>query len=153
MKFNHLFVAALSGCLLAVALALGQLTRPEVIIGWVDLFGSWDPRMFVFFLAAALVYNAISRYAIRRQQRGVGPKLHLPTNNRIDARLLIGSAIFGMGWAIGGACPGPALTSLGAGAPWAVVFVAAMAVGLRLGAVSFSKVRMRTSRAAQKQAA
>jgi uncharacterized membrane protein YedE/YeeE len=64
------------------------------------------------------------------QRRAGGPEVCAPTSRRIDARLLIGSSIFGIGWSIGGACPGPALTTLGAGASWAAVFVGAMALGL-----------------------
>jgi uncharacterized protein len=128
---DRLPIAALSGFMLAVALAFGQLTRPEIIIGWVDV-RAWNPHMLVFFVAAAAVYHLFARVHSRRQRRaGVG-EVCAPINRRIDARLLIGSSIFGIGWAIGGACPGPALTTLGAGAPWAAVFVGAMALGLRL---------------------
>jgi uncharacterized membrane protein YedE/YeeE len=134
MKHARLFIPALSGFLLAVALGLGGLTRPDVIIGWVDVFGSWNPQLFVFFVAAVVVYYALVRMNAWQRRRAGAPELCLPTNRRIDARLLIGSSIFGIGWAIGGACPGPALTTLGAGASWAVVFVAAMVLGLTLGA-------------------
>ncbi|MFZ5890254.1 MAG: DUF6691 family protein [Myxococcota bacterium] len=133
MKVAHLIVALISGFLLALALAFGDLTRPEVIIGWVDWFGSWDPHMLVFFAPAALVYSLCVRLSVWRQKRFGGPTLCLPTTRKIDARLVIGSSIFGIGWGIGGACPGPALTSLGAGAPWALIFVLAMGLGLSLG--------------------
>ena len=129
MTRDHLPIAWLSGFLLALALAFGQLTRPEVIIGWVDL-RAWNPHMLVFFVAAAAVYHLFTRVHAWRQRRAGGPEVCAPTNRRIDARLLIGSSIFGIGWSIGGACPGPALTTLGAGAPWAAVFVGAMALGL-----------------------
>lgn len=131
MKRGHLLVAALSGFLLALALAFGRLTRPEIIIGWVDL-RAWNPHMLVFFAPAALVYHAFMRLAAWRQRRFGGVALCLPKTRAIDARLLVGSAIFGVGWAIAGACPGPALTSLGAGAGWAAVFVGAMLLGLAL---------------------
>ena len=136
MTRDHLAVAALSGFLLAVALASGQLTRPEVIIGWVDV-AAWNPRLLVFFAGAAAVYHLFSRVHAWRQ-RQLGPAQACPPVNlqRIDARLLIGSTIFGVGWAIAGACPGPALTSLGAGAPWAAGFVAAMLAGMALVDVS-----------------
>jgi uncharacterized protein len=132
MTRDHLPVAAVSGFMIAIALAVGQLTRPDVIIGWVDFFGSWNPRMLVFFAAATLVYHALTRVHSWRLRRVGAPAFCPPANRRIDAQLLIGSSVFGIGWAIGGICPGPALTSLGAGAPWAAVFVAAMALGLAL---------------------
>ncbi len=132
MKAAYFASAALSGVLLALALAFGQLTRPEVIVGWVDWFGRWNPTIFYFFAPATLVYALFVRVASWRYRRFGGPELCLPAKRKIDARLIIGSSIFGIGWGIGGACPGPALTSLGAGAPWAVVFVVAMALGLGL---------------------
>ena len=134
MKHARLFIPALSGFVLAVALGLGELTRPDVIIGWVDVFGSWNPQLFVFFVAAVVVYYTLVRTTAWQRRRAGAAELCLPANRGIDARLLIGSSIFGIGWAIGGACPGPALTTLGAGASWAVVFVAAMVLGLSLGA-------------------
>jgi uncharacterized membrane protein YedE/YeeE len=133
VKPAQLAIAGLSGFMLAIALAFGQLTRPEIIIGWVDVFGAWNPHMAVFFLAAVLVYYPFTRLQSWRQRNGRGPAACLPTKRRVDTRLVIGSTIFGIGWAIGGVCPGPGLTSLGAGAPWAAVFVAAMVAGLLLG--------------------
>lgn len=134
MRRAQLATAAVSGFLLALGLAFGQLTRPEVIIGWVDFSGDWNPQMLIFFVAAAVVYHGFLRLAEWRERAAGGPTLCLPKNRRVDAPLLIGSTIFGVGWAVAGACPGPALASLGAGAPWAVVFVAAMALGMRLRA-------------------
>jgi uncharacterized membrane protein YedE/YeeE len=131
---DNLFVALLSGFLLALALAFGRLTRPEIIIGWVDV-RAWNPHMLVFFLAAAAVYHLFTRVHRWRQRRAGQPEVCGPAKGRIDARLLIGSSVFGIGWAIGGACPGPAITTLGAGAWWAAVFVAAMAAGMLLGDV------------------
>lgn len=126
-------VVALSGLGLGLALVLGRLTVPTVIVGWVDWFGAWDPTLVVFFAGAVSVYHGAYRWAVLRERRGATPALCLPTGRGIDVRLLAGAAVFGVGWAIGGTCPGPALSSLGAGAPWALVFVAAMLGGLWLG--------------------
>ncbi|HEY6728676.1 MAG TPA: DUF6691 family protein [Polyangiaceae bacterium] len=122
-----------SGLGLGVALVLGGLTQPATILGWVDWFGAWDPTLIVFFAGAVLVYHGAYRLALARDRRRATPCLDLPPPRAIDARLLGGAAVFGVGWALGGTCPGPALSSLGAGAPWALVFVGAMLVGLRLG--------------------
>jgi uncharacterized membrane protein YedE/YeeE len=126
-------VVALCGALMAIGLALGHLTRPEVIIGWVDLFGHWDPTMLIFFVAGVAAYHLMLRWARARARRGEGPALCLPTKRTIDAPLIVGAGIFGVGWGLGGVCPGPGLTSFGAGASWAVPFVVAMIVGLALG--------------------
>lgn len=132
MTLDHLPFAALAGFLIALALAFGQLTRPEVVIGWVDFFGAWNPRMLVFISTATLVYQGFFRLHAWRQRRAGGGEVCAPERRPIDARLLIGASIFGVGWAIAGVCPGPAFASLGTGAPWALVFVAAMALGLAL---------------------
>lgn len=116
-------IPAIAGFVLALALAMGRLTRPEVILGWLDITGDWDPTMIIFSMSGALTYAVLARRA------GVVPK----PGGRVDLRLAIGAAIFGVGWAMAGVCPGPAFASMGAGAPWALVFVAAMAVGIRAG--------------------
>jgi len=133
MKLLDQVVVALSGLGLGVALVLGRLTEPRVIVGWIDWFGAWDPTLIVFFVGAVLVYHGAYRWALARERRGATPALCFPTRQRVDARLLGGAAVFGVGWALGGTCPGPALSALGAGAPWALVFVAAMLGGLLLG--------------------
>ena len=133
MKLLDQMVVALAGLLLGVALVLGRLTVPSVIVGWVDWFGAWDPTLVVFFAGAVSVYHGAYRWAVLRERRGAIPALCLPARRGVDARLLAGAAVFGVGWAMGGTCPGPALSSLGAGAPWALVFVASMLGGLWLG--------------------
>jgi len=133
-------VAAGVGVVLAVALGLGRLTRPEVILGWVDVLGDWDPTLAWFMSGAAPVYALAHRWVLARGGPVLGRELPLPTAAAVDAKLVLGSALFGAGWALGGVCPGPAFTSLGAGATWAVPFVLAMMLGLwaaaprRLGA-------------------
>jgi uncharacterized protein len=124
--------AAVSGALMAIGLALGRLTRPEVIVGWVDFFGRWDPTMLIFFAFGVTTYHLMHRWALARASAGRGPALSGPSSRTIDVRLLIGAAIFGVGWAIGGVCPGPAFTSLGAGAGWTLMFVPAMLAGFLL---------------------
>jgi uncharacterized membrane protein YedE/YeeE len=125
-------VAAGVGLVLALALGYGRLTQPSVILGWVDLH-HWDPSLLWFMTGASLAYGLGYKLALRRGHALLGCELAIPTNQVIDARLIAGSSIFGAGWTLAGACPGPALTSLGAGASWALPFVVAMLVGLRLG--------------------
>lgn len=126
-------IAGLCGGLMAIALALGRLTRPDAIIGWVDVLGAWDPTMMVFFACGVPTYHLMLRWAKARADAQRGPSLCLPSARAIDAKLIVGASIFGVGWGLGGACPGPAFTSLGAGAIWAIPFVAAMMLGLFAG--------------------
>ena len=135
MNRREIAVAGLVGFVLALALGTGRLTRPDVIVGWVDFFGAWDPTLLLFMAGATPAYCAMYRIARGRGSAVLGSELHVPDGCRIDGRLVLGSTLFGVGWALGGVCPGPALASLGAGMPWALYFVAAMLIGLWLGSV------------------
>jgi len=111
-------VALLVGVLLALALGLGRLTRPEVIVGWVDVLGAWDATLFWFMLGASGVFAPCHAWVRRRGAPLLACTLSLPARTHVDRPLVIGSTLFGVGWALGGVCPGPALTALGGGAPW-----------------------------------
>ena len=106
------------------------MTDPGKVIGFLDLFGAWDPSLaFVMGGAIAVGFFAF-RLARERTQNFLGSAMRLPTSTDIDKRLIIGSLIFGAGWGLAGFCPGPALVSLGAGQDKAVVFVIAMVAGM-----------------------
>jgi uncharacterized protein len=137
MRARFIVAAAIAGLFMGVALPIAGVTRPEVIIGWLDVFGSWDPTLLVFFASSARTFHGAWRWARARERSQSGPELRLPASRSIDGRLAGGSAIFGVGWAIAGLCPGPAFATLGAGAPWAAIFVASMLVGLYLGGLKW----------------
>ncbi|MCA9642807.1 MAG: YeeE/YedE family protein [Polyangiaceae bacterium] len=126
-----LFVFAV-GVVLALALGFAELTRPEHILGWVDV-RHWDPSLLFVMLGATSAYAIAHRIALRRERAQLC-RLDLPTRTAVDAKLLVGASIFGTGWAIGGVCPGPAFTTLGGGQSWIVAFILPMFVGLWLGA-------------------
>jgi uncharacterized membrane protein YedE/YeeE len=120
----------LAGLLFGLGLLLSGMTDPGKVIGFLDLSGLWDPSLaFVMGGAIAVGIFAFS-LAKKRTQSFMGGALHLPTSNQIDRRLLIGSALFGIGWGIAGFCPGPGLVSMAAGQPKAAVFVVAMFLGM-----------------------
>ena len=128
--------AFLGGALFGVGLAIAGMTQPAKIVGFFDFFGSWDPSLAFVMLGAITVYTPVYRWAIRTWQRPIwAPAFSLPTREEIDGRLVLGSAIFGVGWGLGGYCPGPAFTSVGAGSQEAFMFGAAMLVGV--GAYQF----------------
>jgi hypothetical protein len=123
--------AFLGGTLFGIGLAIAGMTQPAKIIGFFDFFGSWDPSLAFVMLGAIMVYTPVYRWAIRTWQRPIwAPAFSLPTRKDIDGRLILGSAIFGIGWGLGGYCPGPAFTSVGAGSQQALLFGAAMLVGV-----------------------
>lgn len=132
MNPRAMAVPAAAGFIMGIALPVAGVTRPEVITGWLDLAGAWNPTLFFFFLPATLVFHGVFRWARAREGAG-GPKLKAPATTRVDARLIGGAALFGVGWALLGSCPGPALATLGNGEPWAALFVIAMLAGLYLG--------------------
>lgn len=134
------FGAALaSGIVFGFGLSLSGMLNPARVQGFLDIFGAWDPSL-AFVLGGAVVVAFIGVQAMKRMERpAFDDSFHLPTNNRIDAPLVIGSAIFGLGWGLGGFCPGPAVASLAIGLPETVLFVIAMLAGMTLHDKGWSK--------------
>lgn len=120
----------LVGLLFGLGLLLSGMTDPGKVIGFLDLSGQWDPSL--AFVMGGAIGVGIFAFAIakKRTQSFLGGALHLPTSSQIDRRLVVGSALFGVGWGIAGFCPGPGLVSMAAGQPKAAVFVVAMLVGM-----------------------
>lgn len=129
---NRVVLALASGVLFGLGLAVSGMTDPDKVRNFLDLAGAWDPSLALVMAGALLV--ALPGYAwVRgRGASASGEPLHLPAATRIDARLLGGSALFGIGWGIAGYCPGPALANLAHGAPGAIAFVVAMLAGSQL---------------------
>lgn len=115
-----------AGTLFGLGLVVSGMTDPTKVQGFLDLAGPWDPSL--AFVMGSAIPVAAAGFALARRW---GIALHVPTRG-IDAKLLGGSLAFGVGWGLGGFCPGPALVSLGAGSVRAGVFVAAMVVGMVL---------------------
>ena len=118
------------GLLFGIGLLLSGMTDPGKVIGFLDLFGAWDPSLALVMGGAILVGLLAFTVAKKRTTTFLGGALHLPTSNTIDKRLLVGGLLFGAGWGLAGFCPGPALVSLGSGQPKALVFVLAMLAGM-----------------------
>ncbi|MDP2818690.1 MAG: hypothetical protein Q8O29_10540 [Polaromonas sp.] len=120
------------GLIFGIGLILSGMTDPGKVIGFLDLFGAWDPSLALVMGGAILVGVFAFALAKKRTTTFLGSALHLPNSGDIDKRLLLGSLIFGVGWGLAGFCPGPAIVSMGAGQPKAVVFVLAMLAGILL---------------------
>jgi uncharacterized membrane protein YedE/YeeE len=121
------FAAAL---IFGIGLVISGMANPAKVLNFLDVAGSWDPSL-AFVMAGALVVTAIGyRLVLARPKPIFAPDFQLPTQRAIDARLILGAAIFGIGWGLAGFCPGPALTSLGLGAPGTLAFAPAMLVGM-----------------------
>jgi uncharacterized protein len=120
------------GLVFAIGLALGGMTQPSKVVGFLDFTGEWDPSL-AFVMGGALAVHALLGSFVRARPRPMfSAAFTLPTRNDIDARLVAGSAIFGVGWGLGGFCPGPSLVALGGGMDAALVVVPAMLAGMLL---------------------
>lgn len=120
----------LAGLLFGLGLILSGMTNPAKVLGFLDLFGNWDPSLaFVMGGAIAVGFFAFG-LAKKRTTNFFGGALHLPKSSDINKRLVIGSLLFGAGWGLAGFCPGPVLVSMAAGHEKALVFVAAMIIGM-----------------------
>jgi len=121
-----------SGLLFGLGLIVSQMVNPAKVLGFLDIFGAWDPSL-ALVMGGAVVVSAVGHLVAKR--RGVpvlAPHLEIPTRRDLDPRLIGGAALFGIGWGLVGLCPGPALTAVSFG-PWQVlVFVAAMIAGMGL---------------------
>ncbi|MHA6845990.1 DUF6691 family protein [Ralstonia syzygii] len=124
------FIAWAAGLLFGAGLMVSGMASPAKVLGFLDLAGHWDPSL-AFVMAGAILVGAIAFFTARRRRRSVlGLPVQLPAGTGVTARLVLGSAAFGIGWGLAGFCPGPALVALGAGAPKAWGFVAAMLAGM-----------------------
>jgi uncharacterized protein len=120
----------LLGLLFGLGLMLAGMTDPAKVLAFLDLAGAWDPSLALVMGGGIAVGIGAFTIAKRRQRTLLGGPLLLPTVTAVDRRLLVGSALFGVGWGLAGFCPGPALASLGLGNPKVMVFVAAMLAGM-----------------------
>ena len=118
------------GLLFGLGLMLSGMTDPGKVIGFLDLFGAWDPSLALVMGGAILVGFFAFTVAKKRTTTFLGGVLRFPTNMDIDKKLVVGSLMFGAGWGLAGFCPGPAMVSMADGQPKALVFVLAMLVGM-----------------------
>ena len=126
----RLATALVSGLIFGLGLSLSGMLDPMRVQGFLDVFGAWDPSL-AFVLGGAVIVALVGVTVSRRLKTPVfEAAFHLPGTHRIDRRLVIGSALFGIGWGIAGFCPGPALSALTLGKIEAVVFVVTMVLGM-----------------------
>ena len=117
------------GALFGFGLLISGMTEPANVQGFLDIAGAWRPQLLAVLASAVVVASLMFAWARKRAAPLAARSFAWPTRKDIDARLVIGSAVFGTGWALAGYCPGPALTALGTLSVEAWVFVPAMAAG------------------------
>lgn len=139
--------AALCGAIFGAGLLLSGMTDTTRVHGWLDVFGDWDPTL-AFVMGGAILPMAVAwRIAARRRTAVLGNPIPLTQDSTIDAKLVAGSTLFGMGWGLAGLCPGPALASLGWGGTGGLVFLLAMVAGMVLAPAARARLDRLTATA------
>lgn len=130
ISLPRLLTALTSGLIFGLGLSLSGMLDPTRVQGFLDVFGAWDPSL--AFVLGGAVLVAFGGVAISRRMArpAFDTEFHLPGAKKIDRRLVVGSAIFGVGWGMAGFCPGPAIAALAFGKVELVIFVAAMLLGM-----------------------
>lgn len=132
MPLRVVLAALLVGSLFGLGLAWAGMINPLKVLAFLDLAGAWDGSL-VFVLGAAVLLSALGyRIVLRRARPLLEDRFQVPSGDRIDAPLLLGAALFGVGWGIAGYCPGPAISSLAYLNPEALWFVPSLLVGAGL---------------------
>jgi uncharacterized membrane protein YedE/YeeE len=138
----RLVIALAAGLLFGLGLTLSEMVNPAKVLGFLDLFGDWDPSL-AFVMAGAIPVAALGyRLARPRAAPLCAADFARPSRARIDRRLAAGAVLFGIGWGLVGYCPGPALASIGLGNAMTVLFVGAMLIGM----LGFAGLQARSER-------
>jgi uncharacterized protein len=125
-------IALAAGLVFGLGLMVSGMSDPAKVLGFLDLAGFWDPSL-AFVIAGAVPVAFVGfRIVARRSTTPLGEPIHWPRTRKIDARLVLGSALFGIGWGLAGICPGPAFVLLGMAQAPALIFLPAMLAGMGL---------------------
>jgi uncharacterized membrane protein YedE/YeeE len=127
----YILVSFICGLTMSIGLIISGMINPQKVIGFLDLFGDFDPTL-AFVMVGALSVAAIGFRLFGFSKPLLCESFDLPKKNKIDVKLLGGAGLFGIGWGLAGFCPGPAIVGVGLGFPKAVIFVFAMLVGMFL---------------------
>lgn len=127
------WISGLSGMVFGLGLTLSGMVLPSKVQNFLDVSGNWDPSLALVMGGALFVFMPGYFWLVKPRAKAVdGADFHISTTKKLDSRLLIGSAVFGVGWGLVGICPGPAITSLVTGQWQILLFVAAMLFGIKL---------------------
>jgi len=135
-------LALVVGLIFGLGLCLSGMSEPSKVLGFLDLAGAWDPSL-AFVMGGAIAIGAPA-FALARRRRvaWLGGDVELPKTRGIDAPLALGALIFGVGWGLAGVCPAPGIVDIGFFSPSAMVFVAAMAIGMLASRLAGLRLRV-----------
>ena len=134
--------ALAAGALFGLGLAMSGMTDPRIVLGFLDVFGDFDPTLLFVLGGAVLTTALLFRLVLRRPGPVLAETFQLSNLRHVDRYLIGGAALFGIGWGIAGYCPGPGLAGLGIGSTESLWFVPAMIVGMLVHS-RFDRVRVR----------
>lgn len=126
---KNVVAAFFVGLLFALGLGISGMTQPQKVIGFLDM-DDWDPSLIFVMIAAIGVHALFYPRILKRNRPVLDEKFYIPEKKSVTVALVAGSFIFGVGWAVGGYCPGPAIVSLASGQSSAFIFVAMMLLGM-----------------------
>lgn len=135
----NLLTALISGLLFGLGLIASQMVNPNKVLNFLDISGNWDPSLMLVMVGAIAVSFFAFKKAKNMRQTCIGENIVLPTQTKLDAQLIGGALIFGVGWGLAGYCPGPALVSLMYGYAQSIVFVIAMLFGMLVYEFAFGR--------------
>ena len=124
--------ALVVGFIFAIGLGISGMTQPQKVVGFLDVFGKWDPSL-IFVMVGGIIVHFVTYKLIRKRKSPLlHSSWHVPTKKEITPALVTGAVLFGIGWGLGGFCPGPAVTSLASFQLRPLLFVASMLAGMFL---------------------
>ena len=139
---KNAFAALVVGFVFAIGLGVSGMTQPQKVVGFLDLFGNWDPSLVFVMMGAIAVHFVSYRLICRRSTPLLDTKWHVPTKTELTPALIVGAVLFGAGWGLAGFCPGPAVTSLASFEPRVFYFVISMLVGMYLFRLVDKKLKL-----------
>ena len=131
-------ISLVSGIVFGVGLVISEMINPEKVLGFLDLFGNWDPSLAFVMIGAFIVSSPLFHIIKNKEKPLFAEKFNYSNNKEVNNRLIVGSALFGAGWGLGGLCPGPAISSIALININSIIFVFAMFFGFYL--VKFLKL-------------
>jgi uncharacterized membrane protein YedE/YeeE len=125
-----------AGVLFGLGLLLSGMSNPEKVRGFLDIFGDWQPELIAVMVAAIAIFALAYAYSHKMKQPWFHSIFHKPSLTALDTRLIVGAALFGIGWGMVGLCPGPALLNIMTGQEDILLFILALLVGNRIAHIS-----------------
>lgn len=132
MKLTNILITFVSGFLFSVGLSIAGMTNPDKVKNFLDITGNFDPSLMLVMMGALGVNFLTFHFILKRKIPLMDKQFHIGINNTIDKKLIVGSALFGIGWGLGGICPGPSIANLLSGDYHFLAFIVAMFAGMWL---------------------